>query len=57
MISDAYKTLFTLIIALLIVLWWFTFNAEYEAVRRYYPGLTKWEYFFLGDKIRITPDD
>jgi hypothetical protein len=57
MIEDMFKTTrwIFLIGALIIALWWF--NAEYEAVRRYYPGLTKWEYFILQNKIRIVPDD
>ena len=44
-----------LMIGLVIALWWF--NAEYEAVSRYYPSLTKWEYFILQNKIRIIPED
>lgn len=31
-------------------------NVEYQAIKKYYPSLTLWEYFFLKDKLRITPD-
>jgi predicted membrane protein len=30
-------------------------QAEYEAVKKFYPDLTFWDYVILGDKLRITP--
>jgi len=31
-------------------------NAQYQAVKKYYPSLTIWEYLILQDKLRITPE-
>ena len=44
-----------LFIALFIALCWF--ESQYAAIRKYYPGMSRWEYFMLQDKIRITPKD
>jgi len=41
------------IIALIIGYYWT--QAEFNAVKKYYPDLTMWEYFILNDKLRITP--
>jgi hypothetical protein len=32
------------------------FTAKYEAVKKYYPNLTVWEYVLLEDRLRITPE-
>lgn len=32
------------------------FEIEYEATRKYYPTLTRWDFVILQDKLRITPD-
>ncbi len=32
------------------------FECQYQAVLKYYPRLTRWEFVILMDKIRITPD-
>lgn len=31
------------------------FNENYQAVRKYYPEMSMWDYFILSDKLRITP--
>lgn len=42
-----------LMLALVIYLWWF--DVQYKAILKYYPGMSRWEYFMLQDKIRVTP--
>jgi len=44
------------VFGILLVIGYFWTMAEYEAVKKYYPNLTMWEYFILNDKLRITPN-
>jgi hypothetical protein len=43
---------FFLLIIIAVFSYW-----EYQAVKSYFPNMTLFEYFILGDKIRITPRD
>jgi len=38
---------------------WCTVSVElqYQAVKPYYPNMSRWEYFLLSEKLRITPDE
>jgi predicted membrane protein len=45
-----------LLLFLALVLGYLYTQAEYEAVKKFYPDLTFWDYVILGDKLRITPN-
>lgn len=54
--KEALYFLYGLGIFLLLVFGYLCTQAEYQAVKKFYPDLTFFEYFLLGDKIRITPN-
>lgn len=47
------KILGALFIILLILLFGYSSQLEYEAVKKYYPGMTYIEYLSLQDKLKI----
>ncbi len=53
MATTFYLVLILLCVAFCVI--WF--NVEYNAVKKYYPDITPWEYFVLQQKLRITPED
>jgi len=42
---------------LLFVFGYLCAQAEYEAIKKFYPNLTFWEYVLLHNKLRITPNE
>ncbi len=44
-----------IVVGVLMCVWWA--EMQYQAVRGYYPGVGRWEYVLLYDKLRITPHD
>ena len=44
-----------IMLALVFAVWFF--ETQYQAVRKYYPGMSRWDYFILQDKLRITPEE
>lgn len=48
------KTLWPILtcLALLMIIW--VFEANYHMVRKYFPDMSRWEYFLMGDKIRLV---
>lgn len=42
--------------AVLALLAWCIFEMEYEAIKNYYPSMTRLEYLLLSSKLRVTPN-
>tara|TARA_R110000868_G_scaffold314560_1_gene575490 strand:+ start:790 stop:951 length:162 start_codon:yes stop_codon:yes gene_type:complete len=51
------NSFYVLIVLFFLLLSAWAFEAEYQSVRKYYPGITLMEYILIKDKIRITPEE
>ncbi len=49
-------TAYAVILLVMLVFGYLYAQAEYEALKKFYPELTFWEYMVLDRRIRITPD-
>jgi hypothetical protein len=49
------KILYAMIVIFIILISACAFNYEYQQLKKYFPGLTIWEYMILKDKLRIVP--
>ena len=56
MLRSMTLTFYGVMLLLALVFGYLYTQAEYEAVKKFYPDLTFWDYIILGDKLRITPN-
>jgi len=48
------RSMYNMAILIIIFMVWGCFEASYRSTLKYYPDLTRMEYIFLYDKLRIT---